>query len=36
MFEIDSILAIIAVSAAKLKGQYCFLGCHGNNVMHLF
>ena len=32
IFEIDSTLAIIAVSAAKSKGMCCFFDCHGNNL----
>ena len=35
MFEIDSTWIIIAVSATKLKGLYCFFGCHSNNEIHL-
>ena len=35
-FEIDSTWPIIAVSATKFKGLYCFFGCHGNNIVHLF
>ena len=36
IFEIDSTSVIIAVSAAKLIGLYCFFSCHGNNEIHLF
>ena len=34
--EIASTWPIIAVSATKFKGLYCFFGCHGNNVVYLF
>ena len=36
MFGIDSVWVITAVSPAKLKGPYCFFGCHSNDVFQLF
>ena len=36
IFEIDSTWPIIAVSAIRFKGLYCFFGCYGNSIVYLF